>query len=272
MEKQDASTKNIPLEHDDTCKSRLSNRLNNALRWCIPHHCLLCKSTAKDYLCASCINDLPWLTPHICTQCSLPLIQDLPSNAPNNHAHLCGECLTKPPNVDKTICAFSYEFPLNDMILQFKDQADVAAGKFLTTQLPVNIKHAYKNNPLPQRIIPVPIHWKKLLQRGFNQADIISQHLNKALKIKVIHPIKKCAPTANQHQLNKHQRQHNLQNSFILTKRSHITLSGIEHIALVDDVVTTGATANTLAGILKEAGVKKVDVWALARTPSPTIK
>lgn len=271
MKKQDASAKNIPLAYGNTCTSSLSSRLHNALRWCIPHHCVLCQSTAKEYLCTPCISDLPWLTSQICTQCSLPLMQDLSSNALNNHTRLCGECLTKPPNVDKTICAFSYEFPLNDIILQFKDQADIAAGKFLTTQLPASIKHAYRNNPLPQRIIPVPMHWKKRLQRGFNQADIISQHLNKALKIKVIHPIKKCTPTANQHQLNKRQRQHNLQNSFILTKKSHIALAGIEHIALVDDVVTTGTTANTLAGILKKAGVKKVDVWALARTPSPSI-
>lgn len=158
------------------------------------------------------------------------------------------------------------------MIHQFKEQADVTTGKFLTTQLLSSIKYTYQNDPLPQRIMPVPMHWKKLLQRGFNQADIISQHLNKALKIKMICPIKKYTSTANQHQLNKRQRQHNLQNSFALTKKSHIALAGIEHIALIDDVITTGATANALAGILKKGGVKKVDVWALARTPSPTIK
>lgn len=156
------------------------------------------------------------------------------------------------------------------MIHQFKDKADVEAGKFLTTQLVTNIEHAYGNNSLPQCIIAVPMHWKKLLQRGFNQADIISHHLSKTLDIKVIQPIKKCAPTANQHQLNKHQRQYNLQNSFTLTEKSHITLAEIDHIALVDDVVTTGATVNTLASILKKTGANNVDVWALARTPSPT--
>lgn len=271
MKKQDAFAKNIPLEHDNKCTFSLSNRLDNALRWCIPHHCLLCKSTSKDYLCTPCINDLPWLTSHTCTQCSLPLEQDLSLNTLGGDAHLCGECLTKPPHFDKTICAFSYEFPLNDMIHQFKDQTDVATGKFLTRQLLSNIKYTYQNDPLPQRIMPVPMHWKKILQRGFNQADIISQYLNKSLKIKMVHPIKKCASTANQHQLNKRQRQHNLQNSFALTKKSHIALAGVEHIALIDDVITTGATANTLAEILKKAGVKRVDVWALARTPSPLI-
>lgn len=273
MKKQDASTKKIPLEHSSHKHIfSLSNCLNIALRWCIPHHCLLCKSTARDYLCVPCTNDLPWLTSHICAQCSLPLQQDSPLNTHNDNVNLCGECLTQPPNFDKTICAFSYDFPLNDMIHQFKEQTDIATGEFLTVQLLTHIKQTYKSDSLPQRIIAVPMHWKKQLKRGFNQADIIAQYSSKTLGIKVIQPIKKCASTANQHQLNKRQRQHNLQNSFVLTKKSYIALAGIDHIALIDDVVTTGATANILANILKKAGVKRVDIWALARTPSPSIK
>lgn len=274
MKKQDAFTTNTILEYINNSHNtpKLSHHLNALLRRCIPHHCLLCKSTAQDYLCTPCTHDLPWLTPLTCIQCSLPFIQDPSLRTSNYDVNLCGECLTKPPNFDKTICAFTYEFPLNDMIHQFKDHTNIATGKFLTEQLRTYIRYAYKDEPLPQCIIAVPMHWKKLLQRGFNQADVISHHLSKALGVKMIQPIKKCAPTANQHQLNRQQRQHNLQNSFILTEKSHATLAGINHIAVVDDVVTTGATANTLASILKTAGVNKVDVWALARTPSPTTK
>lgn len=297
MKKQDAVANKTPLylPHIRWLKPLLGKLL--------PHHCRLCDIEATDYLCQPCHANLPWLPLNVCTQCALPLTghdpaftsntftsntftsnksteqtSDKSSTEVESTSQICAECLKHAPHYDKTVCAFTYDFPLNDLIHTFKDRTEIHAGSYLTQQLISRLNREYSPQSLsqaphtqfsfPQTIVAVPMHWQKMLHRGFNQAELIAHDITCKLAIPQISPIVKSTSTANQHQLNRRDRQRNLNTSFSLHKHADKLLKGIDHIALIDDVVTTGATTNTLAKILKGVGIKRVDVWALARTPT----
>lgn len=111
------------------------------------------------------------------------------------------------------------------------------------------------------------MHWRKLRSRGFNQSELIAKYLAKQLNIPVKHWLLKDRDTQKQNHLNRLDRQQNLQNVFKLSPRATGKGVNLRHVALVDDVVTTGATGNQAAMALKSAGIERVDLWALARTP-----
>jgi ComF family protein len=158
---------------------------------------------------------------------------------------------------------------LSDLIIQFKQKRDFVAGKALSELFAKAIRHHYRQQhlPLPDLIAPVPQHWKSQWQRSFNHAIIFSHEISQQLSIPIFKALKRVRATPPQKALDKKARLANLQQSFHITD----SLNG-EHIAIVDDVMTTGATANTLAQALKAAGAGKVTIWVLARTPKPNNK
>ena len=114
---------------------------------------------------------------------------------------------------------------------------------------------------LPEVILPVPLYKRRLVERGFNQsleiARVVSRELNIPIDYKLV---KKHQTTQAQSTLKLNQRKRNIKDSFLLEK-----LPPYQHVVIIDDVVTTGATSNELASVLKNAGVKRVGVWSVAR-------
>lgn len=173
----------------------------------------------------------------------------------------CGQCQQNPPFFDHTIAAFKYEGSVAYMIQNFKFHEHLATGKFLSEQLWEKLCDYYQDKPWPELILTVPLHHTRLRQRGFNQALELAKPLAKKLKLKL--PLKlliKNRTTKSQAESDFHMRHKNIRDAFALTQTLHA-----QHIAIVDDVMTTGATVNEIAKVLKTAGAKTIDIWCIAR-------
>ncbi len=252
---------------------QLVNLARSLLDHLIPPSCLLCGASGCQDLCEPCQQDLPWLQTR-CLSCALPLAPSLESNSDLSDSNsLCAHCLNKPPSFDKCVSAFRFVDPIGPLINQFKLRQNLRNGRILSKNLAQSIRPAYQNTELPEQLVPIPLHWRRVLRRGFNQATTISQYLGQEFKLPVNTLLKRRLPTPKQQGLNRKQRLSNLKNAFSLKIRegkSNQRPTNIpNHVALVDDVMTTGATAEAASQVLKQAGVQRVDVWVLARTPSP---
>lgn len=123
------------------------------------------------------------------------------------------------------------------------------------------VGHLRQTAELPDLILPVPLHLSRYRQRGFNQAIEIGRTVAKELKIPLdLTSCKRHRDTPHQTQLSAKKRRKNLKNAFSVIKPIHA-----RHIAILDDVMTTGSTAHELAYVLKEASASRVDVWVCAR-------
>ncbi|MFL0810448.1 MAG: ComF family protein [Agarilytica sp.] len=217
-----------------------------------PKVCHLCLGTCNSLLCDACEDSLTENSGCRCQQCDLPL---------KTESILCAACLKKTPSFSVLHSAWVYTHPLDQLIHHFKDKQAHFWGRYLGEKLISRIYREYKQDK-PDLVIAVPIHWSKQLVRGFNQSQILAQLCAKTLNLPISTAIRKTSRTADQKNLSRHQRIFNLKKSFKVTRN----VEGL-HIALVDDVVTTGATVETLSRLLLNAGAARVDVWALARTP-----
>ena len=226
--------------------------------------CMLCQ-LKKPYIsniCKHCLEDLPWNRQH-CNQCALPL----PTTS--NQQDTCGPCLSSPPFFSTTRTAFCYQFPINRLIANFKEKQNPPMGKVLGQLLARSLSNdsSIQNNP-PELIIPVPSHRHSINQRGYNPAEIIANTLSKQLSIpSESNFIFKRNQSEQQKALSAPERLVNLANAFSITAKGASSIPNYYRIAIVDDVVTTCATANTLSKLLLEAGAQDVIVWAVARTP-----
>jgi ComF family protein len=222
--------------------------------------CTLCDETADTphSLCVSCESELPWLGAR-CQVCALPL----------PHAGLtCGGCLRRPPRFDRVEAPWRYAFPVDSLITRFKHQAKWPLGRLLGELLSHHLQHAFDEGlAQPDLLLPVPLAERRQRQRGFNQAALLAQWLSEQLQLPVQqHWLQRVIDTPAQQQLDAATRKRNLRRAFALAPASQV--SGL-HLALVDDVLTTGATAESLARLLKKAGAARVDIYCLARTPKP---
>lgn len=229
--------------------------------------CLLCHGPAafNADVCGNCEADLPWLH-HGCTACAEPL-QDIRET-------LCLRCQCDLPPVDHCLAPFQYRFPVDQLILVMKEQPRPELLSCLTRWLIQQIRD--QQYALPDLLLPVPMHATRQIKRGFNQAGILAHRLGQTLDIPVRQDLLlKRTATVEQKSLSREQRQHNLAGAFRLERVKLLQMKPRpRHIALIDDVVTTGATTAQLARLLKKSGIKRVDVWALAKTPLqlPTLK
>jgi ComF family protein len=219
--------------------------------------CILCDATVSGdiSLCKPCRQDLPRIKSS-CTQCGLPFKQKL-------KGALCGQCQQSLPPIDYLISSLQYAYPVGHLVSRLKFQRDLTVAKIFSHLLLTTLKTHYKEHPIerPDIIIPIPLHKKRIRQRGFNQALEIARPLARALDIPlIINAVKRIKYTQAQSLLNAKERRKNLHQSFALTQPI-----SAQHIVLIDDVVTTGATVYELATLLKQAGVKKVGVWSVAR-------
>jgi len=208
--------------------------------------CLLCGAECSpELLCPACIAELPAL-PESCPQCALP----------SPAAALCGNCLNHPPHFDATLALWRYEFPCDGLVQALKYRARLALAGFFARSL--------SSLPLPEvdLIVPMPLHPKRLAERGFNQAlEIargVARHLGRPIEPRGVLRVKDTPP---QTELPYEERAKNVRGAFLCT----LDLSGAS-VAVVDDVMTTGATLNELARALKRAGATRVENFVIART------
>lgn len=223
----------------------------------LPSPCLMCGLASADYqlLCPECDAALPRLNrePFLCHCCALPLSSDAP---------LCGKCLRSPPAFSQSSIAFRYAHPLDFLIQQFKYRRQLSSGKLLSRLLADTCRKSAR----PDLLVPVPIHWRKRWQRGFNQSELMAYWVGERLDIPVLSACRQKHYHHSQKGLSRAERFKNLRQSFSVKPSYKLKIDNA-HIALIDDVVTTTATARTLSELLIKAGAKQVDIWALARTP-----
>jgi ComF family protein len=240
--------------------NKFTSYFSQLINYFLPPTCLFCAkpSSQSQSICAACHKDLPILADH-CRQCA----QVLPKALSFNANKICGACLKHPPPFERTHALFVYQPPIIRLIASFKFEHQLAPGAFLADCLIEKIKHDwYQHSPLPDLLLPVPLHPKRLCERGFNQALEIAKPLSKAFNIPIdINGVSRIKATIPQSGLSSDERQLNLKNAFHTTQTYHGKL-----VAIVDDVLTTGHTVTNLAHLLKRQGAKKIHVLAAART------
>jgi ComF family protein len=227
----------------------------------LPQSCACCQQkiphTTDLALCNECHFALPWLG-HCCVICSLPL---------DSHTQVCGKCLLTQPDFASSKIPFRYDYPLNHLILDFKFNHHFARGKLLSQLLIDFLQDAYKDQPLPDALVPVPIHPWRRFRRGFNQSELLARDIARAIDIKAHYRLcYRQQQATSQKDSSKQARRDNLTNAFAVAPQKVSLIKG-KHLALVDDVVTTGATVDELSRLLLQQGAASVVVWALARTP-----
>lgn len=234
----------------------MSNYSSPILNGCInfnhsilPHDCLLCGApSGKETLCPACHADLPWHDAPQCPACALPTAT----------ATLCGHCLQKSPAFDRTVAAFSYAFPLDALIQALKYSHQLTA----LTPLAVALSQKAQAAPRPDILIAMPLHPLRLRERGFNQAlelaKIVSQTLDLPLPMDGAKRIRATAPQVG---LPWKERIGNLRGAFSCS----LDLHG-KHVAILDDVMTTGASLHELALALRRQGAREISAWVVART------
>lgn len=229
--------------------------LKKMLTWLLPHSCIFCGEfcTIND-LCNNCQTDFP-LFLNGCATCGKSLNNDSPILT-------CGCCLNNAPPFDRTYTLYYYQPPVSKLIVNLKFGESLVNAEILGKLLADKIQTTwYKFKPLPDVIIPIPLHPHRLRERGFNQSLEIARPVAKLLNIplewKNCHRIKS---TAAQATLPAKERLQNIKQAF------HITGNlCYQHVAILDDVITTGHTVTEFATALKSAGVGIIDVWSCAR-------
>lgn len=229
-----------------------ANLVDKALDALLPSHCLLCGARGQGALslCPECAADMP-RNAMCCARCALPLESPVP---------LCGRCIKREPPWDAAWVPFRYEWPLAQLESRFKFGGDLTAGRRLsllwsTSQAPQD---------MPDAIAPVPLHRSRLRQRGYNQALELAKPLAKRFGVSLLRDaLRRTRTTRAQTELSAIQRRRNVRSAFATRFNDSIP----QHVAVLDDVFTTGATLAECVRVLKRAGVRRVDVWALARAP-----
>ena len=215
-------------------------RVDEILEVLFPPACLLCgqRATPAAPACAGCLADLPWCA---------------------------GPAADPPPPFEEVRSALKYEYPVDRLIAaaKFGRQASVARdlGLLLALRLPA------PSSP-PDAVVPVPLHWQREADRGFNQSGEIARALCRSRGWPLRGDLcRRVRATPEQSGLGAAGRRDNLRGAFALTTPRR--LRGLGHVLIVDDVLTTGATAGALAELLQAAGVPRLWLWTVALTPAP---
>lgn len=202
-------------------------------------------------LCENCFNELP-RNYFCCYRCGLAFESAIVS------AQLCGRCISQSPHFDDTHAPFLYVGQLRYLVSQLKYKHQYKNARLLGSLLAIYLQN---NVEIPGCLIPMHLHHSRYTERGFNQAIEISRSLSKQLHIPMdLYSCVRLKQTQQQTRLLASERQENMRNAFSVKTKLPYT-----HVAIVDDVMTTGATASALALSLKKSGVNKVDVWVCAR-------
>ncbi|MBA0100971.1 ComF family protein [Stenotrophomonas indicatrix] len=225
--------------------SVLGEPLQAAFRLLLPLRCLVCSERGHDTLdlCVACLADLPWAG-RACLRCALPL--------PDDALPICGTCRDEPPPQTATHASLLYLPPINQLLVRYKFHQDLAAGRLLA-QLMLRNPPPWSCPPL----VPVPLHPKRLRQRGYDQAA----ELCRLLRTPRWRGLYRRRHTAPQSERSAEQRRDNLFDAFDVRGAVPARLT------IVDDVMTTGSTVLEVAETLRLVGAEDVRAWVCARVP-----
>ncbi len=217
-----------------------------------PPTCLVCSEpgVAGRDACPACLASLPWLE-RGCRRCALPLPVVETADA------LCGACRQSASPLERVQAAFLYDAPVDGLLRRFKFHHDLAAGRLLSQLMAERLAGVDR----PQALVPVPLHASRLRRRGYDQALELARPLARHLGLPLVTGLRRVRATAAQSELDAATRRRNLRNAFAAAGPLPA------HVALVDDVMTTGATVQAAARALRRAGVARVDAWVCARVP-----
>jgi ComF family protein len=211
--------------------------------------CFLCRGAARGTLCPACDADLPRLAGTLCPRCALP----------SPGAAVCGRCLADAPHYDATVAALAYRFPADTLVHSLKFRGQLALAPLMGDLLIDKIRERI------DLVVPVPLSRERLRERGYNQAVEIARHVAKERRVPLeLTIMTRERNTQAQADLPWSERARNVRGAF----RCERSLDGAA-IAVVDDVMTTGATLDELAATLKRAGAARVVNWVVARTFPP---
>jgi ComF family protein len=223
----------------------------------LPSLCAVCRSWGTAAVCDTCHTRYTQAVPR-CERCALQVPEGV---------HTCGTCLREPPVFDAAFAGVHYAHPWSTLITRFKfheglDLADALVAPLLTT--------LRRTAPcLPALLLPVPLSTKRLRERGYNQAWEAVRRLAHATGIRSdARLLLRVKDSAHQLDLPPEARAANVRGVFAVEPLRRAELQG-RHVAVVDDVLTTGATFAEIARMLKQAGAARVEAWAIARTPRP---
>ncbi|HUQ29163.1 MAG TPA: ComF family protein [Usitatibacter sp.] len=199
------------------------------------HDCVLCAARSPSLMvCADCVASLPRFDEQV---------------------------LRGKAHYDAVVAAYEYRFPLDRLVQRFKYAGDLAVGRWLALELARRVRDERR----PELLVPMPLTTARLRERGFNQAAQIARVVSRSLGVPVaLRLVERVRDAPSQSGLGRRARRANLRGAF----RCRAPLRG-RRVVLVDDVITTGASADAVCAVLKRAGASRVDVWALARTPEP---
>ena len=209
--------------------------------------CLLCGATSMDGVwCSACDTTLPRLDAACCPVCALPTWDGA----------VCGHCLHTPPHFKRTVAVYAYAFPLDKLVLALKYGSQFHLANNLGDKLASCVTHR------PDCLVAMPLHPARLRERGFNQSLQLARRVGKQLSLPVLpNACKRVRNTPSQSSLPWKERDRNMRKAFSCSGK----VAG-KHVAIVDDVMTTGATLNELALALLNAGAIEVSAWVVART------
>lgn len=234
--------------------SRLLGECQNIVAFLSPHFCVLCDCTSRNPfdLCPVC-TDMLSENRHACAVCGLPMHASSP--------RVCGACLTHPPPYSATLACFQYSLPADYFVCELKFSGKLVFGRLLGELMAREVMA--RGVVLPEALVPVPLGADRLLGRGFNQSAEIAYACSRALVGPAVDTslVRRVRDTHPQSQLKAIERRKNIRGAFSVAPRA----AGYRHVALVDDVMTTGSTVAEIARRLRAAGVQRVDVWVAAR-------
>lgn len=245
-------------ERAGSCQPSLQRWVDRTRSWLAqalwPPSCILCGGGGDVGidLCRDCAADLP-RNETACVVCAEPLSGACPPQ-------VCGACLCDPPPFCSSFVPFRYAYPLDHLVRGLKFRNELACGSVLG-QLFARCLLA-RGEPLPDAIIPVPLAPRRYRQRGYNQASELALSIRRFTGVAVMSDVAiRERETAEQAGLDRKARRRNVSGAFATVAPLHA-----RHVAILDDVVTTGSTVRELAEALRHAGAEQVAVWAIART------
>jgi ComF family protein len=228
-------------------------------RCLLPSVCVLCRGVGRPEidLCSACELDLP-ANDAACSRCAIPLTVDADSSC------ICGACLRRPPAFHAAFVPFRYGYPLDWLVHGLKYRREAACGRILGALLAQRLL-ARSAGSFPDLIIPTPLATRRYRERGFNQAIELARPISAAVGVAWRADLAiRQRDTREQSGLRRKERRRNVRGAFAL---SEPLLA--RHVAILDDVVTTGSTAHELSRVLRRGGATRIEVWAVARAGGP---
>lgn len=254
----------LPQPPQNDASPGLTGRLRSAARamaeMLLPQQCMLCGlSSGNSPVCSECAASFPGLIGPCCPRCALPLTTSPSIDCPDCHHHQ--------PSFDSATAVWSYAFPIDQLIRDFKYGHHLYLADFFGGYLGAALQRQWQSHHgiAPDLVLPMPLHPNRLKTRGFNQAAEIARHTARRLHLPwSTEHLVRLHDTPAQAGLRREARWSNLQGAFACPT----SLSGLR-ILLIDDVLTTGASLSACADVLRHAGASRVDVAVMARTPEP---